>query len=104
MPGKALDGSKSVVSNQAASILALDNARSSRDTTASNCKSRGYSVILADSGEQALALAKAHSPDMVLLDARLPEIDGLQVLKDPAQNALRLAVAHHFYDTRVEQR
>ncbi|MBA2409274.1 MAG: response regulator [Gammaproteobacteria bacterium] len=70
-----------VVNDDTASILLLDNGQISRDLTASRLRARGYSVVTANCGEQALALAKAHRLDMVLLDAQMPEMDALQVLK-----------------------
>lgn len=39
----------------------------------------GYTVLLATSGEEGLSLAVEHRPDLVLLDLRLPEMDGYQV-------------------------
>ena len=38
-------------------------------------------VAEAVDGEQALRLIREHSPDVVLLDVKLPKLDGLQVLK-----------------------
>ena len=41
----------------------------------------GYTVDLAPDGEQALALARTHMPDLVVLDVMLPGIDGLEVCR-----------------------
>lgn len=41
--------------------------------------SKGYEVIGASNGQQALDAVSAHSPDLVLLDIMLPEIDGFEV-------------------------
>ena len=41
----------------------------------------GYQVTTAASGEAALDLARRHVPALVLLDIRLPGIDGLEVLR-----------------------
>lgn len=41
----------------------------------------GYTVDLAPDGEQALAMARAHLPDLVVLDVMLPGIDGLEVCR-----------------------
>jgi two-component system response regulator AtoC len=41
----------------------------------------GYQVVTADCGEDALDSFKENNPDVVLLDVRLPGMDGMQVLK-----------------------
>jgi CheY-like chemotaxis protein/ElaB/YqjD/DUF883 family membrane-anchored ribosome-binding protein len=40
-----------------------------------------YDVIEADNGPAALDLVKQHSPDLILLDQMMPQMDGLEVLK-----------------------
>ncbi|MCX5696588.1 MAG: response regulator [Candidatus Omnitrophica bacterium] len=42
---------------------------------------RGYEVIIATSGKQAIDLTKAHNPQIMLLDNRMPEMDGVQTLE-----------------------
>jgi two-component system cell cycle response regulator DivK len=39
---------------------------------------RGYEVMGAHRGEQAIELARQHRPDLVLLDMQLPDVDGLE--------------------------
>jgi two-component system cell cycle response regulator DivK len=50
-------------------------------------KSQGYIVYEATNGREALELVKAHTPDLILMDLQLPELDGFtttQILKqDP---------------------
>jgi two-component system cell cycle response regulator DivK len=41
----------------------------------------GYTTIAAFSGEEALALAAEETPDLVLMDIQLPDIDGLEALR-----------------------
>lgn len=41
----------------------------------------GYTVYTAEDGEKALELAFAHVPDLVLLDVKLPKLDGYEVCK-----------------------
>jgi DNA-binding response OmpR family regulator len=41
----------------------------------------GYTVALAKSGEEGLEIAVAQAPDLVVLDVRLPGIDGFEVLR-----------------------
>lgn len=40
----------------------------------------GFNVLLAEDGEQALSLARAELPDVILLDQMMPKLDGKQVL------------------------
>ena len=44
-------------------------------------ESRGYSVIQTRNGLEALDLARAHRPDLILMDIQLPEVSGLEVTK-----------------------
>lgn len=60
-------------------LLVEDNERNMklfRDVLGAN----GYRTLEATSGEQAVALALEHRPDLVLMDIRLPGIDGVQTL------------------------
>ena len=41
----------------------------------------GYSVVIANKGEDGLRMAEEEVPDMILLDILLPGIDGFSVLK-----------------------
>jgi len=43
--------------------------------------SQGYETLQTREGLQAMALARAHSPDLILIDIQLPEISGLEVTK-----------------------
>jgi DNA-binding response OmpR family regulator len=41
----------------------------------------GFAVVVAHDGKAALAAARAHKPDLVILDLGLPELDGLDVAR-----------------------
>ncbi|WGM46963.1 Polar-differentiation response regulator DivK [Brevundimonas sp. NIBR10] len=43
--------------------------------------SQGYQTLQTREGLQAMALARQHSPDLILMDIQLPEISGLEVTK-----------------------
>ena len=43
--------------------------------------SQGYQTLQTREGLQALALAREHRPDLILMDIQLPEISGLEVTK-----------------------
>lgn len=44
-------------------------------------KSRGYEVLIANNGQDALSLVKEAKPELVLLDVNMPGMDGLEVLR-----------------------
>jgi DNA-binding response OmpR family regulator len=48
---------------------------------------RGYTVLEARTGTEALALIRRERPDLVLLDLRLPDLTGLQVVRALAADA-----------------
>ncbi len=61
-------------------ILVVDDNFYNRDLICLTFELEPYELILAENGEQALALAQAKRPDLVLLDVILPgTLDGLQV-------------------------
>src|SRR3989338_865486 len=63
-----------------ANILVVDDERSLRESLHLLLKD-DYHVHLAKTGQEALALIKSQPIDAVLLDLRMPEIDGLEILK-----------------------
>jgi len=62
-------------------ILVADDDASIRQTLALFLEGKGYRVLLAEDGEGAVALARAEEPDLVLLDIRMPRLDGLAALR-----------------------
>lgn len=52
-----------------------------RDTLTYNLERQGYEVFAVGDGRQALALAREHMPDLLILDLMLPGIDGLEVCR-----------------------
>jgi two-component system response regulator RegX3 len=62
-------------------ILIVDDDVLMRRSLSISLERVGYAVSEAASGEEALQIAQAGSPDLVLLDIGLPGIDGLEVLR-----------------------
>jgi DNA-binding NtrC family response regulator len=50
------------------------------------CEEWGYQALEAENGQAALRVAHSESPDLVLLDVRLPDIGGLEVLQQLKQS------------------
>jgi DNA-binding NtrC family response regulator len=50
----------------------------------------GFRVSIAEDGKRALELAESYDPHILLLDLRLPELDGLQVLSELRQRGVQI--------------
>ena len=66
-------------------ILIVDDERLVRWSLRQKCEEWGFQVIEAEAGEPALGLAQTENPDLVLLDVRLPDLSGIEVLDQLAQ-------------------
>lgn len=62
-------------------VLVVDDEPDVLEILAYNLRQEGYEPLLAENGEEALALAQRHQPAMVLLDIMMPGIDGLEVCR-----------------------
>ncbi len=62
-------------------VLIIDDERNIRRTFKMVLESEGMTVSVAGTGEEGLDLVQAEPPDVVVLDVRLPGIDGLEVLQ-----------------------
>ena len=73
-------------------IVAADDEADIRTVLQKGLEVSGHSVILAVDGEDALQKIKDEKPDLVILDIRMPKLDGIQTLqiikKDPATKKL----------------
>ena len=63
-------------------ILVVDDEPSVTDLLAYNLRKAGYEILLAADGREALRLARQSSPNLILLDLMIPEVDGLDVCRE----------------------
>lgn len=62
-------------------ILVIDDADFILDTTATILKFEGYQVYVADNGRIGFDIAKKHTPNLILCDISMQEVDGYQLLE-----------------------
>jgi CheY-like chemotaxis protein len=64
-----------------ATILVVEDNEASRDALARRLQRRGYDVVLAVDGQQAVSVAQSAKPDLILMDLGLPIIDGWEATR-----------------------
>lgn len=63
-------------------ILVAEDHPDNRDALTMLLRSCGYRVCTAKNGREAVAVARTHNPDLVLMDVMMPEVDGLQATRE----------------------
>ena len=61
-------------------ILVIDDEAAIRDSLRMTLEYEGYECLLAATGQEGLSIAERDAPDLVLLDVKMPGMDGLEVL------------------------
>ena len=64
-----------------ARILIVDDNAANVDILRARLASHGYDLVTAADGEEALAAAREHLPDLILLDVMMPKLDGIEVCR-----------------------
>ena len=62
-------------------VLIVDDDESFRSSLSTLLAGAGYSSLVAENGERALALAEAEQPALVVLDVRLPDLSGHEICR-----------------------
>jgi len=76
-------------------LLNVDDHDAGRYAKTRILRSAGFNVIEANRGEEALALVRDRKPDVVLLDVKLPDMNGIEVcrqIKSSAETASTLVI------------
>jgi CheY-like chemotaxis protein len=64
-----------------AKVLLVEDNEESRDGLSRHLRRRGYEVLTAADGRQAVELARAEAPDLILMDMSLPVLDGWEATR-----------------------
>ncbi len=86
-------------------ILIADDDRKITDMLRRTLTYEGYHVVTAADGREALEQAKAHRPDLVVLDWMMPALDGLAVarrLREVDQTPILMLTARDAVEDRAE--
>lgn len=62
-------------------ILLVEDNQDSRELVVKILKNKGYQIIEAIDGEEALSKTQAEKPNLILMDISIPKIDGFEVTK-----------------------
>ncbi|HKL01847.1 MAG TPA: sigma-54 dependent transcriptional regulator [Desulfotignum sp.] len=73
-------------------ILVIDDERSILETLGMFFEEKGLTVMAADTGTEGMALFHRERPQVVILDIRLPDISGLDILRSMVQTSLPVKV------------
>ncbi|HAK88174.1 MAG TPA: two-component system response regulator [Nitrospiraceae bacterium] len=62
-------------------VLIVDDEKNILKLYKAELEEEGYAVVTANSGQEALDVFESENPDIVTLDILMPDIDGIQVLR-----------------------
>jgi two-component system cell cycle response regulator DivK len=62
--------------SQMAKILLVEDNELNRDMLSRRLLRKGYTLVMAEDGQQAVVMAEKETPDIILLDMSLPVVDG----------------------------
>ena len=66
---------------KSARILIIDDEKAIRDSFSAHLEDCEYEILTAENGRIGLQLFETQTPDLVIVDLRMPEVDGIQVLE-----------------------
>ena len=87
-------------------ILVIDDDDSSRESIEMYFSEEGYDVVTASTGSQGLQRFRDNSADAVILDIRLPDMEGFDVLEDlrSVNENVKVIMITAFHDEKTIRR
>jgi CheY-like chemotaxis protein len=89
-------------------ILVVEDNEMNRDMLCRRLERKGFAVLIAADGVQGLSVAKAETPDVIIMDLSLPRIDGWEACRrlkaDPSTSMIPvIALTAHAMSTDREK-
>jgi len=84
-------------------ILVIEDNKDIRESTAEILSLADFNVYTADNGKRGVELALSHSPDLILCDIMMPELDGYGVLYMLGKNEKTAAIPFIFITAKSER-
>ena len=69
-----------------AKILLVEDNEMNRDMLSRRLERKGHEILMAVDGEEGVAMAGLHLPDLILMDMSLPKIDGWEATRQIKAN------------------
>lgn len=63
-------------------VLIVDDEQDLRESVSMALESQGYDVIIAEDGREGISAAATHTPSLILVDYRMPELNGVEFLEE----------------------
>jgi signal transduction histidine kinase/DNA-binding response OmpR family regulator len=73
-------------------VLVVDDEAANRDWLKHVLEPAGFTVLLAKGGQEAIDLARARKPDLVMLDLMMPEVNGFDVVEALSEHSATEAI------------
>jgi len=73
-------------------VLVVDDEMSVRSVLRRKLESMGHRVLDASGGREALRILESQRPDIAMIDVLMPEMDGIEVIKEFRRNANRFPI------------
>jgi CheY-like chemotaxis protein len=75
------------LTNESPLVLLAEDRESNVEPITSYLSGVGYRTIVATNGIEAIALAKAHVPQVIIMDVQMPGMDGIEAMQHIQQDA-----------------